>query len=365
MAALSAPLIDRTQPLKADPQKPIPDPSPATAPLPNVKLDCLDKSAHASPKPQNSFQGHRISDATGWGLPRSKFLGLFRATPRRLQWGDGAFAKHDLSNVDLRIQTGMQPGQGMFAGWNQGDLDAEGLTPRVGVGSGLEDNDEGFDSEVEEPPRAGTQTIAEVPNVVTLLFDTESEEEEGGALGRENAHGKKPLQLDEKEAGLGVQITDPKKSGGKRKQVEASPTFAKPLQKKVATSVSARYKQGRCADCGTEDSSVWHLGAGGPRTRCRKCHHLRWGGPCHLCGSQKTCMWYSGAKGPKTTCSKCYGKFLRPRKDSASGGARRTFGGGTSAQQAGTVKAGRRRGIPLDAGLVSRRVEIWWPLDKK
>lgn len=46
-------------------------------------------------------------------------------------------------------------------------------------GSGLEDNDDGFDSEPEEAPLAEEEQIAVVPMVVPLLF-SESDEEEGG-----------------------------------------------------------------------------------------------------------------------------------------------------------------------------------------
>ncbi|GAQ88004.1 hypothetical protein KFL_003930070 [Klebsormidium nitens] len=48
------------------------------------------------------------------------------------------------------------------------------------VGSGLEDNDDGFDSEPEETPLIEEERIAIVPMVMPLLFAESEEEEEGG-----------------------------------------------------------------------------------------------------------------------------------------------------------------------------------------
>jgi hypothetical protein len=171
---------------------------------------------------------------------------------------------------------------------------------------------------------------------------------------------------------------------GKKRKLAENPHGAEspPGTKKKATPQPVSSEPGVCADCGTKETSSWHAGPGGPRTRCRKCHDLCWGGPCHLCAATSTCVWYGGPNGPRTTCSKCYRLHFRPITESMSNSVRPAVrkrslreieerspstsgrsGEGTLCvvQPRKDGSAGRK---PSRAELVSHRVSVWWPMDK-
>lgn len=120
---------------------------------------------------------------------------------------------------------------------------------------------------------------------------------------------------------------------------------------------------GQCADCGRRETSRWYGGAGGPQSQCQKCREKGLGGVCQSCGAESSSVWYGGSQGPRTTCSACYAERLNP-KDSGAALEGAAKGGSLSAEM-NVSEAVSGEGIPLTRELVSRRVEVWCPVDNR
>ncbi|GAQ87699.1 hypothetical protein KFL_003710050 [Klebsormidium nitens] len=176
-------------------------------------------------------------------------------------------------------------------------------------------------------------------NTCSKCYNREYERNRRARSGGNSAEGSVPHN-----EGPTVAALEPSPNQGLQKETESSeptgdlkrkrgrPPVGAPKSSGKKEVAAEAYEPGRCADCGTRRKTPqWHAGAGGAKTQCQKCHDQGPGG-------------VSKEDGPSPNAAG--GKIPSPEMKAA-------------------PEKVPGEGIPLTGALVSRRVEVWCPIDNR